>query len=209
MILTPVPRHRLPALLAAFARGLNGAPAADAAFQRIADSLTLVAGDDLSLATDAGYHAAAVALARSFGMAILDEDPAVGFSWDGRAVRIVTEPSVLIHEVAHFQLAAPDRRRLADFGLGPGPETGWRQQAEQVRRLTGDACEREEARASLLGVLWEAELGQPAILAFLEQNWLEGGDSPGNRRHFLKVFGELTAAGLLDRAGRPTRLLVG
>ena len=67
--------------------------------------------------------------------------------------------------------------------------------------------EMEEALASLQGILWEAELGHPAILAFLEQNWLEGVDSPQNRGHYLKVLHQLHRHGLLDDEARPTRSL--
>jgi hypothetical protein len=111
---------------------------------------------------------------------------------------------VIVHEVAHYQLAGQDRRFLADFGLGAGPESGDKARCEGDRRVFGVDCDREEALASLLGVLWEAELEQPAVLAFLEQNWLEGGASPHNVRHFVRNVLELMEGGFIDDEGRPT-----
>ncbi|MBY0430504.1 MAG: hypothetical protein K2Q10_04850, partial [Rhodospirillales bacterium] len=120
---------------------------------------------------------------------------------------VISEPSVIIHEVAHFQVAAPSRRPLYDFGLGAGPESGRRGDADAVQQLHGVERDIEEGLASLLGILWEAELGHPAILAYLEQNWMEGGDRRENREHFLKMVEMLRAMHLLDAEGRPTRNL--
>src|ERR1700761_1465672 len=78
---------------------------------------------------------------------------------------------------------------------------------EPDRRLFGVDCDREEPLASLLGVLWEAELGQPAVLAFLEQNWLEGGASQNNLDHFRRNVRKLMEGGFLDEEGRPTTRL--
>jgi hypothetical protein len=207
MILTPIALPDLPGLLARFDRCLDAEPVAQAAFRRIAASLERVEGDDLSLSQDCAYHAQAVALLREFGMGVIDEPPTAAYTWDGYAVRVRMEPSVIIHEVGHLQVCAPERRTVPDFGLGAGPETGLRREADGVMSVFGLERELEEALSSLQGILWEAELGQPAILAFLEQNWLEGGDTPHNRAHFLKIFGQLMRYGMLDADGRPTRAL--
>jgi hypothetical protein len=123
-------------------------------------------------------------------------------------LRSATEAYVLLHEVAHFQIAPPARRRLIDFGLGAGPETGNRTAAECAATIVfGLEREREEAMASLLGILWEVELGQPGLASFLDQNWLEGADRPEAAAHFAFVLGELQRRGLVDTAGRPQRCL--
>lgn len=48
--------------------------------------------------------------------------PPIGYSWNGRHLRPtgLTLESQL-HEVAHLLLAAPQRRHLPEFGLGPDP----------------------------------------------------------------------------------------
>jgi hypothetical protein len=140
-------------------------------------------------------------------MGVLNASPTQGYTWDGQAVAVLMEPSVIIHEVGHLQTCAPERRTVPDFGLGAGPETGLRTQADTLMSVHGVAREMEEALASLQGILWEAELGQPAILAFLEQNWLEGGASAYNKAHFLKIFGQLHAHGLIDNQAHPTTAL--
>jgi hypothetical protein len=50
--------------------------------------------------------------------------------------------------------------------------------------------EADEAAASLLGILWEAELGQPALASFLDQNWLEGLERSASA-HFTAVLSRL------------------
>ena len=56
-----------------------------------------------------------------------------------------------------------------------------------------------EAEASLLGILWEAALGQPALASFLDQNWLEGLERSA-ATHFSDVFASLQRRGLSETA---------
>jgi len=101
--------------------------------------------------------------------------------------------------VAHYVLAPPERRVLPDFGLGPGPDTRDRAGAERAASVAVLEREADEAAASLLGILWEAELGQPALASFLDQNWLEGLERSA-AAHFGAVVGRLVADGLWRQA---------
>ena len=56
--------------------------------------------------------------------------------------------------------------------------------------------EADEAAASLLGILWEAALGQPALASFLDQNWLEGLDRSA-APHFTAVLRRLSDQGFV------------
>jgi len=198
MILTPIEADELPRLLERFGAAL--AMPARAAFRRIADQRMAHRAQG---ADAAAHHRAALDLARGFGMGILPGSPALDFAWNGRALRSATEAYVLLHEVAHFQLAPPERRSAIDFGLGAGPETGNREAADRAASVFGVARESEEAMASLLGVLWELELGQPGLASFLDQNWLEGADRLEAAMHFAAVLDRLLMAALVDRAGHP------
>jgi hypothetical protein len=201
MILTPVDAADLPARLRALGRRL--APRDRAVLARVAGA----GGERATGEAAARHHRAALALASEFGMGLLPGPPAVGFSWDGAALRRETEAYVLLHEIAHFQLAAPVRRQRIDFGLGAGPETGARRAADRAATLFGLEREREEAMASLLGVLWEIELGQPGLASFLDQNWLEGAERPQAAAHVAAVLAALRTGGFLDWRDRPTRAL--
>lgn len=198
MILTPLSRDRLADVLARFAANLHHRHA-HAAFARIARS-----GSERARRSRAEAHRlAATALARRLGIPVGPGSPARSFGWDGRRLRTGTEAYVLWHEIAHWRLASPRRRRAREFGLGPGPETGHRAAAARATLLAGMAREREEAMASLLGILWEVALDQPALASFLDQNWLEGADRPGAARHFEKTVSGLIRSGLIDRNGSP------
>lgn len=205
MMLTPIDHGTLLPLLPRFAESLDGDGLARKVFARI--TAIIPQGDLMTLSTDPVHHAQGVELCRQFGFGILDVDPKSHFTWDGANVAIRMEPSVLIHEVGHYQLAAPERRAVLDFGLGCGPESGKRDEADAVQTLFCPERDVEEALCSLLGILWEAELGQPAVLAFLEQNWMEGGAKRHNLAHFRKIVRWLRAMDLIGDDGRPTRNL--
>jgi hypothetical protein len=204
MILTPLPDDELTEALASVGRALADDPVAAAAFRRIAATRALIGlGVDLP-----AHRAAAASLAGRLGIATIDEEPAAAYSWDGTAVRIRSEAWVLLHEIAHWQLCPTERRGLPDFGLGAGPETGRVAEADAAACVGAGAGEREEQLSSLLGILWEAELGQPALLAFLEQNWLEGWRRPTCAAFFRHAVADLRALGHVDGKGRPAARVV-
>lgn len=201
MILTPIPAALLPDALRTVADDLAGP--ARIGFERIAATPPDRAPPLLLEA----HRREALALAREFGMDAIPGAPADGFHWDGASLRAESEPYVLLHEVAHFQLVSPDRRGLVEFGLGPGPDTSRRGEAEAAQAVFGLAREAEEAAASLLGILWEAALGHPALASFLDQNWLEGWRRGAAAPHFTAVFDHLRAGGFVAADARPTRTL--
>ncbi len=199
MIMSPITPTDLGRILAEFARRLDGHPRAAAAFARIRATWPVMPG---SVDTPA-QRISAMRLAEAFGIGTLDEEPERAFSWDGAVIRWRTEASVTVHEVAHWQLCAPERRALPDFGLGAGPESGLKDIADAALAVSSEQLEHEEVLTSLLGILWEAELGQPAILAFLEQNWLEGPERPSTLAFFTTSLDELHQRGVIGRDGRP------
>lgn len=199
MILTPLADDRLPTVLARYAEALP-AGRIRMLFGRLAEGAKTARATAKSSVKN---HADAIDFITKIGISLRPGAPQLDVSWDGTMLRCETEAYVLLHEVAHFQLAAPTRRQHVDFGLGPGPETGDRARAAQAQSLFGLAREREEAMASLLGILWEAELGHPALASLLDQNWLEGAGRPGTAAHFVDIVTALEAGGFIDRASRP------
>lgn len=197
MILTPIPPEELGAALDRFGAQLAD-PAASTAFARIrATSAERAQG----IVAEA-HRQAALALTRRLGMAVHPPGMRCAFNWDGAALDGDTEAYVILHEAAHFVLAPPERRRLVDFGLGPGPDTRERAAAERAAVLAIIERDEEEAAASLLGILWEAALGQPALASFLDQNWLEGLDRSA-APHFTSVLRRLRLRGAVAVASPP------
>jgi hypothetical protein len=189
MILTPIPRRDLVPALDRFAAGLG-----DARSRRAFGRIRATSPDRAAAAEAERHRRAALTIARSLGMAVHPPDRPCRFNWDGVALNGATEAYVILHETAHFLLAPPERRGLVEFGLGPGPDTIDRDQAERVAVVPFLAREADEAAASLLGILWEAALAQPALASFLDQNWLEGSDRAA--AHFAGVLAELNRRGL-------------
>jgi hypothetical protein len=192
MILTAIPREQLDEALDRFMARLED-PFSRTVFRRI----RATSADRAVGAAAERHRRAALSLARSLGMAVHADGVECAFNWDGRALDGATEAYVILHEAAHFVLAPSERRRLVDFGLGPGPDTRDRDAAAHAAVLSPLVREEDEAAASLLGIIWEAQLGQPALASFVDQNWLEGLDRSAHS-HFAAVLGKLQRRGLLD-----------
>ncbi|HXP75521.1 MAG TPA: hypothetical protein VN823_15355 [Stellaceae bacterium] len=202
MILTPILPERLPEVLRQFRDSL-----ADALARRVFEAIAATSPECAAAAIANQHRRQALALARELGMGVADRPLNPGLSWDGQRLYAETEAFVLVHEVAHFQLASPVRRRVIDFGLGAGPDTVDRAAADRVAMLTQIAGDREEAMVSLLGILWEVALGHPALASFLDQNWLENAGTGRAAAHFTAVVRRLRDGGFMDEAGEPTRHL--
>ena len=197
MILTPIPPEALETTLDRF-MGLLTDRFARAVFRRIR-----VTSPDRAVGEEAERHRlAALSIAHTFGLATYPEGMPCEFNWDGVALLGATEAYVILHEVAHFALAPPERRGLVEFGLGPGPDTLDRVAAQRAATLPPPEREADEAAASLLGIFWEAALGQPALASFLDQNWLEGLDRSAPE-HFMAVLETLRRRGVLSAVGMP------
>jgi hypothetical protein len=197
MILTPIPREALAGTLDRFMADLSDGPSRFVFAEIRATSL------DRAAAAEAERHRlAALAFARRFGVAIHPEGTRCLFNWDGVGLNGATEAYVILHEVAHFVLASPERRGLIEFGLGAGPDTLDRDAAERAAVLSPLEREADEAEASLLGIVWEAALAQPALASFLDQNWLEGLDRSAPA-HFTAVVETLRHRGLLSSERAP------
>ena len=199
MRLTPIDRVTLGRAISRFESYMQPATTAQAAFELIAATCA-----DFDAPSDTRAHRqAARDLVESFGIPVIHDEPSTAFSWDGDAIRTNSEASVLIHEVAHWQIAPPDRRGVPDFGLGAGPETGRIAEANAARCATDAVKECDELMASLLGILWEAVLGQPAFHAFVEQNWLEAWERPASVEQFCRTIDSLLSRGLIGPDGVP------
>lgn len=192
MILTPISPDALAGTLDRFMAGLRDG------FSRAVFQWIRSTSPDRAADAEAERHRrAALSFAGGFGMTIHPAGIPCRFNWDGAALCSATEAYVILHEVAHFLLAPAERRGLVEFGLGPGPDTVDRETAEDAAVLSLVERDAEEAAASLLGILWEAALGQPALASFLDQNWLEGLDrsAPG---HFTAVIEMLQRRGTIS-----------
>ena len=191
MILTPIPREELAGSLDRFAAGLS-----DGLSRTMFARIRTTSPDRAAGAEAERHRLAALSFAQSSGVAVHPAGTRCRFNWDGTALKAATEAYVILHEVAHFALAPPERRGLVEFGLGPGPDTLDRGAAERAAVLPPLAREADEAAASLLGIIWEAALGQPALASFLDQNWLEGLDRSA-AGHFTVVVETLRQRKLL------------
>ena len=199
MILTPICPDELAGALDRFGVGLD-----DAASRRVFDQIRATSPDRAEGPEADRHRLAALALARNCGMAVHPPGARCAFNWDGAALNGATEAYVILHEIAHFMLAPPERRRLVDFGLGPGPDTIDRDTAERAALLPPLARAEEEAEASLLGIVWEARLNQPGLRRFSIRTGskVSSARPPAISATWSRVFGGANCSGLY-RGRRP------
>lgn len=82
--------------------------------------------------------------------------PSDSFQWDGTDIACKEQDaSNIIHDIAHWIICTPARRKVEDFGLGPGPDSG---ESCTTMVLTGKANSDEEEKASALGIWFEKQL---------------------------------------------------
>lgn len=121
-------------------------------------------------------------LAKRFGVK-LDDQRTRGYAYDGYSIRTRNRSegageqrrwSNVLHDIAHWLVADPARRKLPDFGLGNAPDS-YTDSEPVVSEKQGDA---EERQASLLGICYEAHLFSfmRALTTFDYHSWDIGSD---------------------------------
>ena len=117
-------------------------------------------------------HERAVRVASVYGVLVEDRDCSDN-AWDGRTIALryggrLRPVADIIHDLAHWLVCARSRRSLRDFGLGTGPDGG--EGAERV--VSARTANDEEARASLLGIAIQRDLGLGNwSAALLDHSW--------------------------------------
>ena len=128
-------------------------------------------------------------LAKALGIKLSSRRPRDSYMWDGRSIatggQSVTD---VLHDIAHWLIASPERRKVVDFGLGPGPESGLREEAYEARIRSNDSAE-EEICASLLGISLEAAFGFDIRRTLEEHGW--NNNSSGPEGDFWRVIKKL------------------
>lgn len=124
--------------------------------------------------------------------------------WDGKRIATHGQKATdILHDVAHWCVADPDRRAVPDFGLGVGPDANFkllnRDGDEHPPQLLGpSATDREEERSSLLGILIEMNLGMYPAHTMAEHSWA----IHGTDKAFDRTLSWLADRGFINRQGR-------
>ncbi len=79
--------------------------------------------------------------------------------------------SNLIHDIAHFVVAAPERRTMPEFGLGDAPDTHT-VGLPRAKGMTAHQAQQEEELTSALGIYWERQLGLNWRKTYQDHSWV-------------------------------------
>lgn len=90
------------------------------------------------------------------------------YQWDGQMIT-AGRCDNLLHDLAHYQCAHPNRRFMPDFGLGTAPDSF--EYSPLAPGMTKDESEFEEACASVLGMLWEIHFKMPFEYTVAYHQW--------------------------------------
>jgi hypothetical protein len=116
-------------------------------------------------------------LARKLGIPISDRRIDGTYAFDGRSIAMRTYrgeirwTSDIVHDIAHYLVASKKRRLLPEFGLGLSPDG---RAKSIVPVVTQGFAQREEERASILGILIEKHMGFDWQDTWLDHGWGAG-----------------------------------
>jgi hypothetical protein len=115
--------------------------------------------------------------ADSLGLSCFRVKHIEGYMYDGTTIfysdygRYGTDISAisnLSHELGHYIIASPERRRMPEYGLGSGPESF----KDSERMLGKIETNYEESLASIVGMLIEKWAGQDyKLFTWMEHGW--------------------------------------
>jgi len=94
--------------------------------------------------------------------------------WEGDGIIRSNTDSNFLHELAHWQVSAPERRSLPNFGLGSCPD----EHISTDMIVKQSQANEEEKLASCLGILWERKLGLNWVDTYFDHYWHDGIDIP-------------------------------
>lgn len=112
-----------------------------------------------------------------FGIKVEDRMPSPErpYSWDGRAFASHDSagnklgPEWTLHDVSHWRIASPTRRKRPEFGLGVAPN-GWRPH-DLRRRVADRTANVEELAASMIDAALRLEIDAGEALKWLGGAW--------------------------------------
>ncbi len=179
--------------------------------EQFLEHLLSAQGDDC----DDTIKSSALSVCREFGIEVVI-NPDLRISWDGRTIRTAGDspsgPSPdhsfcadVAHEISHFQLAATWRRKMKEYGLGPGYAT-----RDPVRRTVSRRhASSEETIVCYQSLSWLMSWGYSPVseareLGLLAESGNEAWEDPERTEKSL-VF--LVGSGFMDSSFRPTKAL--
>lgn len=121
--------------------------------------------------------------------------------WDGTDCAYKGESlSNALHELAHWMVASPEHRGLPNFGLGRSPSDNLSRNDATKHNLmvceSSDA-EEQESYASVLGIIYEYNLGLDAADTLRNHGW----DS-SSECEFTSIITKLVERGLITTQGK-------
>lgn len=115
-------------------------------------------------------------LANLYGVVLENRSESDSYSYNGHSIALLDwrgnlrSKDNLIHDIAHWVVAAPSRRKCNEFGLGDSPDIGTRSSSMLVKYKYAML---EESYASMLGIYWQWVYGIGDWLEVLiDHSWL-------------------------------------
>ena len=147
----------------------------------------------------------AARLVEHMGLSMEERELHQSYMWDGHSFNANLPDRHILHDVAHWMLASPDRRSLPEFGLNRGPETDPELPVLAALKRKDEMW--EETRAAILGILLQRALGMPCGLMAEEVALFDKGIPSMLKEDWLPAYTWLRETGMVDRDGIPAVIL--
>lgn len=144
-------------------------------------------------------------IAKTVGIKLSERSPKENFGWDGKTVATGNrDDAEIVHDIAHWIVCAPSRRKVVEFGLGSGFDTGDEEAADKKQKVPRHFAQKEEEKASLLGILLMRKFRiSDWKKTFVDHNWMESCEYKGGELTIFKTLCRLGRKGLITKKSSP------
>jgi hypothetical protein len=120
------------------------------------------------------------------------------YSWDGKYIhtrnmdRSWYDGHSVLHDICHFQVASPTRRKTPEFGLGDSPDIS----SGAPVLLNDENAQREEEEASILTILWLRHIKEDHMFVWNDHSW---GWNVSNSKIAKRTLRNLLKKGVVEK----------
>jgi hypothetical protein len=137
-----------------------------------------------------------------------DRHPKEFRNWDGEQINCKDmKDDLILHEISHYIVATPERRKIVDYGLGYGPNANrWADGAVSYATMSFDESNREEVVTCTIESILAALCSINPVELLRDRNFITSSNHWDIKRDFDESIDWLQTKSIINRAWFPAQL---